>query len=242
MKNLINEGSESELHGGQLYAVHRFVDRNDLEGMSVLDIGCGFGWFEHAALRLGIKKICALDVSDQDLAAVRKHITDQRVEFKVGSGIKLPYPDQTFDTVVSWEVLEHIPKGTEPEFFREIKRVIKPNGKIYLSTPHNSLLVNLLDPAYSLIGHRHYSLPQIAGLAANAGLHVETMTVKGGIFESLFILNLYIAKWIFRRRPFFEAWFHRVSDRRYMEQGAGTFQIFVKLASTLRRQAEAPAA
>jgi len=231
MKNIINEFPATDLHGGQLFAIDNFLNPNDLTGKDVLDIGCGFGWFEQHALKRDVKKIIAMDHTDEDLRTIRKFILDQRVDFSVGSAIALPFPDNSFDTIVTWEVLEHIPRQTEVQMFREMNRVLRPGGRIYLSTPHHSLITNLLDPAYLLIGHRHYKPQMIAKFAKEAHLTVENMTVKGGFLDSIFVLNLYIAKWIFRRRPFFEDFFNQSADRRYTSSKNGTFQLFAALRS-----------
>jgi 2-polyprenyl-3-methyl-5-hydroxy-6-metoxy-1,4-benzoquinol methylase len=232
MINIINEFPAADLHGGQLYAINNFLDPKDLTGKDVLDIGCGFGWFERHAIKQDIKKIIAMDHTDEDLKTIRKFILDPRVDFSVGSAIALPFPDNSFDTVVTWEVLEHIPKRTEVQMFREMKRVLRPEGRIYLSTPHHSFITNLLDPAYLLTGHRHYKPRMIEKFAEEAQLTVENMTVKGGFLDSIFVLNLYIAKWIFRRRPFFENFFNKSADRRYTSSKNGKFQLFAALRLT----------
>ncbi len=57
------------------------------------------------------------------------------MSFLVAGAGDLPFPDGSFDTVVMWEVLEHIPPGTEPQAFAEIARVLRPGGRLHLSTP-----------------------------------------------------------------------------------------------------------
>ena len=67
---------------------------------------------------------------------MRRHFDDERVEFRVASATDLPFEDASFDTVVCWEVLEHLPKTSEQRAFDEIHRVLRPGGTLYLSTPH----------------------------------------------------------------------------------------------------------
>jgi hypothetical protein len=49
-------------------------------------------------------------------------------------------------------------------------------------------------------------------LVRDAGLSIELLEVRGGIWLSISLLNLYIAKWIFRRDPFFEDYVNRKMD------------------------------
>jgi ubiquinone/menaquinone biosynthesis C-methylase UbiE len=230
MKNFLNEIPELNLHGGQAYAVNNLIKPYDLVGKELLDIGCGFGWFEEHVRKKGIKKITAMEYTDVDLETIRKFISDPLVEFSVGSAIKLPFPDESFDTVVSWEVIEHIPRYNEAQMLKEMKRVLRPGGRIYLSTPYSSLLTNLLDPAFFLTGHRHYKPSDIEKFARESALTIESMTVKGGILDSIFVINLYISKWVFRRGPFFQAFFNRSADSRYL-RSHGSFQLFAELSS-----------
>jgi SAM-dependent methyltransferase len=145
----------------------------------------------------------------------------------VGSAAALPFPDESFDTVVCWEVLEHIPPDSEPTAFREIHRVLRPGGVLYLSTPYASGIARLLDPAWWLIGHRHYRKRALAEFAGAAGLEVELLEVRGGLWQIVGILNLYIAKWVFRREPFLEDAVNRRMDREF-SRPSGYANAFLK--------------
>ena len=75
--------------------------------------------------------------------------------------------------MTSWEVLEHIPKDTEKKMFNEVNRVLKPGGIFYISTPYNNVISNIFDPAWWLIGHRHYSLEKVKKYAQDAGFEIK---------------------------------------------------------------------
>ena len=226
MRNLLDNAPTRDLHGGQAYAV-QLVDCTDLSGRDVLDIGCGFGWFELVALDRGATSITGIEVSERDLDTVRRHITDGRASLVVGSAIDLPFESGSFDTVVCWEVLEHIPPHTEPRAFAEIHRVLRPGGTLYLSTPYASGLARAFDPAWWLIGHRHYYLRDLARLAKDARFQIESLEVRGGIWQIAAILDLYVAKWIFRRPPFLETTVNRRMDQE-MIRGGGCATCFLK--------------
>lgn len=227
MKNILNEKPTEKLEGRLAYTT-KFVDLNDINGKNILNIGCGFGWFELFALKNNPEKISAIEITEEDLKTAKESIIDRRVKFKIGSAIKIPYPDNTFDTIVSWEVIEHIPKNTEKEMMKEISRVLKLNGVLYLSTPHKNFLSCVLDPAWWLISHRHYSLEQLEEFTKNNGLELDKFAIKGGMWSLLTMINLYVSKWIFRRNLFFKQLFTSRMNNEYESNSTGCLNIFVK--------------
>jgi SAM-dependent methyltransferase len=218
LRNLVDERPTRDLHGRLAWS-RSFVDPTDCTDRDILDIGCGFGWFELLALDRGARAVTGVEPTEANLATVREHLDDERLKFTVASALELPFEDESFDTVVCWEVLEHIPKHGEPRAFREIGRVLRPGGALYLSTPHAALLPKLTDPAWWLIGHRHYSRERLARFAEDAGLDVERLEAKGRSWEIVQMLNLSVAKWVFQRRPFFEAAIARSVDSEWQRPG-----------------------
>jgi SAM-dependent methyltransferase len=227
MKNLINEiPSKSDVHGRSKYSID-FVDEVDLKGKKVLDIGCGYGWYELILMSRGATAVCGIEISENDLVTAKKYINDKNVEFKVGSAIEIPYGNDTFDSVVSWEVIEHIPKDTENKMFEEVYRVLKPGGVFYLSTPYRSLVSMVLDPAWWILGHRHYSKVQLKRFGVNNGFQLQDIKVKGAFWNIFSILTMYIFKWIFRTRFPFEAYVNERLDTEYISD-KGYVDVFAK--------------
>lgn len=85
-----------------------------------LDIGCG---------KMPYKDF--FNSADEYIGVDISPIPDQ--EMIVSNAIDLPFKDNSFDTVVSFEVLEHIPNPFK--VFNEISRVLKPKGTLILTTP-----------------------------------------------------------------------------------------------------------
>lgn len=224
MKNILLEKPTDELHGRFLAAVS-FVAEEDVRDKEVLDIGCGFGWSVYHFLMKGAKCVHGMEQSSADLETARSHITDRRVNFVVGSALELPFANASIDTVVAWEVLEHIPPNTEQRMFQEVWRVLKEGGRFYLSTPHDSFFVTLLDPAWWLIGHRHYRRSDLEHFATQNGFQVIRMEIGGRFWNLLGLLNMYISKWILRRHLIGETFFNAHMDREY-EQWGGYMNIF----------------
>ena len=233
MRNLLDERPDLATHGRLAYTL-TFVGPERCRDRKILDIGCGFGWFERFALDHGARSIVGLEPDDSDLAAARTGIDDPRASFETGSALELRFADESFDAVVMWEVLEHLPSGTEPDCFREIARVLKPGGSLYLSTPHATRVTLATDPARWLIGHRHYTRAAVAAYADTARLGVRRLELRGGVWEIIHLNVLYVSKWIFRRQPFFERALTARIDREWSRSSEGFVHVFL--------QAEKPAA
>ncbi len=227
MSNTFIEIPTDELSGRLAFTVSKFIDKKDIRQKRVLDIGCGFGWFEAWALNQQPETIHGIELKSDNLKNLKK-MRDKRLKCKVGSAIKIPYPNNSFDTVTSWEVVEHIPPQTEETMFREVYRVLKPRGVFYLSTPNSHLVSRVLDPAWWLIGHRHYNLDFFRRLAKKTGFQIRRYVVKGKIWELLTIINLYISKWLLKRPLLFPTFFSRRRDKEYRQKN-GFALIFIKL-------------
>lgn len=102
----------------------------DLKGKKLLDAGCGTGWFSKAAYDRGAN-VTSMDLGEGLLSKVAKKCDSNRV---VGSILEMPFEDNSFDFVVSSEVIEHVPDPLKA--IDEIHRVLKPGGKVVLSTPN----------------------------------------------------------------------------------------------------------
>lgn len=107
-----------------------FLANEDLKNKKVLDAGCGTGWFSKAAAERGAS-VTSMDLGENLLAEVAKKCNSERV---VGSILEIPFPENTFDFVVSSEVIEHTPDPYKA--LHEIYRVLKPGGTMVLSTPN----------------------------------------------------------------------------------------------------------
>jgi SAM-dependent methyltransferase/putative flippase GtrA len=108
-------------------------------GSNVLDIGCGSSPIFTRYGGVGI------DINNDKVEFMKgnKNSGDKR-RYMVGDARRLPFEDNTFDSVLCIEVIEHI--DNPEKVITEISRVAKPNAKIVMATPDYSRpLAHLLD-------------------------------------------------------------------------------------------------
>src|SRR3989338_4722982 len=94
----------------------------------LLDVGCGMGfmaWF--------FSKKCNVYAIDISFDSIKFASQNKKVKWVNGNGLMLPFKDNSFDYVITSEVMEHVEDGYG--FVAELKRIIKPGGTIILSTP-----------------------------------------------------------------------------------------------------------
>ena len=99
----------------------------------VLDVGCntGYGTLRFAPVA---RRVVGVDVSPRAIDAARQRAAGGRPEFVVTSGTELPFPDDSFDLVSSFQVLEHVPDPLV--YLKEIARVARPGAIVILATPN----------------------------------------------------------------------------------------------------------
>src|ERR1051325_8880059 len=119
------EAAERAAKGSRIVErINEFVDRFDLNNKPVLEIGSGRGYLQDAA-----KNYVGLDISPSVKRFYHK-------KFVVGTATALPFADDSFDGIWSIWVFEHVPNPEQA--FREMRRVIRNNGVIYLLPAWNA--------------------------------------------------------------------------------------------------------
>lgn len=109
-----------------------------LENKFLLDLGCGTGYGTHE-LSLLAKDIVGIDIWRKGLIFCHKKYCTRKTSFLRGSGCNLAFKDNSFDLVISFQVIEHIPPILVIEYLKEIKRVLKVNGTLMIATPNKRI-------------------------------------------------------------------------------------------------------
>lgn len=110
-----------------------FILRGIQPADRVLDMGCGTGRFT-VPLAQRAAEVAALDISPQMLEVNGQKLAEHGLEatLREGDMTALPFPDASFDVVVSMLALMHIPVADRLRVFAEAARVLKPGGRLLI--------------------------------------------------------------------------------------------------------------
>ena len=121
----------------KIEAIGQLLRRRFGQPESVLVAGCGDGVEAARLARQLDTRVVGIDMVDSfDPDAA------ERVELRVADVLALPFPDETFDLVFSFHMLEHV--ADPPLALEELRRVLRPRGGFWIGTPSSSRLVGYL--------------------------------------------------------------------------------------------------
>jgi len=115
------------------------------EGMQILDAGCGLSiWVDLEARRR--HRIVGVDCQADSINACRGLYPGE--DYRLGDMYGLEFADNCFDAVVMREVIEHL--RVPEDAVREALRVLKPGGRLVLTTPnYDSLVLHVIEHTYN---------------------------------------------------------------------------------------------
>ena len=126
MNNPIRAWSQHALETPRLIGPHGSLARQH-----VLEVGCGRGVGTEILLSLGAAHVTGFDLDPKMIALAQKRVAKcgNRVSVFVGDAEKMEAPDASFDAVVDFGIIHHIPDWQQA--LKEIARVLRPGGVFY---------------------------------------------------------------------------------------------------------------
>lgn len=103
----------------------------DVQNKRVIDIGCGGGIYTKELALMGAANVIGLDFSKEILQAAKENCSSfPNISFIHSDAHNIPFPDETFDIVISRAVIHHL--QDIPTFLSEASRILKKDGMLIL--------------------------------------------------------------------------------------------------------------
>lgn len=132
-ERFIPNESDEEL---EIEHTQRYNMLNQLvENKSVLDAACGEGYGSFL-LSNSAAKVIGIDIDSETINHAKKRYVKDNLDYFVTSIDHMPFPDHSFDIIVSFETLEHVDEQMQLAFLKEVQRLLKENGTFIISTPN----------------------------------------------------------------------------------------------------------
>ena len=106
----------------------------DLNGKSVLDLGCGYGWHCKYAVECGAKQVLGIDLSEKMIQESNEKNADPKITYRVCGLDEYDYPTDSYDCVISNLVLHYF--ADIDSILRKIYSTLKSDGVFLLNIEH----------------------------------------------------------------------------------------------------------
>ena len=123
-------------------------------GRNVLEVGFGDG-YGAALLRPERGTYEGIEVAREAVPHAEGRYGDETTTFRLYDGTTIPFPDETFSLVLSFQVIEHV--ADVERYLRELRRVTAPGGRIALTTPNRLYRVGEGERPWNRFHLREYS-------------------------------------------------------------------------------------
>jgi SAM-dependent methyltransferase len=163
-ERIIADNYQSDQESYLLYLMHVATYKyslNFVAGKKVLDYGCGSG-YGTALISSTCSEITGVDVSSEAIAHAKSHFNGSNLTYMHVERIEvspMPFPDSSFDVVLSFQVIEHV--EDVPAYLRELERVLVPGGVIMIATPDRSSRLFSFQKPWNIWHLREYSQAQL---------------------------------------------------------------------------------
>jgi len=205
---------------------------------TVLDVGCNAGDTLAWAHGRGTLRLLGIDINPAAVALAQKKLASiPGADVRHASADAMPFEDACADVVTCLEVIEHVPASLRPAVFCELRRVLRPGGRLILTAPHRGVFAWLdpenvrfrlprlharaskwaggsgkeagyKDQQHGVVWHEHFRIPELQKMLPDE-LHVECVFGRACL---LFPLGAWF-RWPFYRRGLRGHWACRLAER-----------------------------
>jgi SAM-dependent methyltransferase len=158
---------------------HRYSYARELcRGKDVVDVACGEG-YGSALLAQVASSVFGIDSAEDVIEHARRAYSSDNLRFSCGDARRMKVETGSMDVVVSFETLEHLVE--QEAFLEEVRRVLRPNGLLIISTPDRD---NYTNPAPNPFHLRELTRSEFMNLLSDYFAHV-TLLVQHPIVGSV---------------------------------------------------------
>lgn len=146
------------------------------DGSRVLDAGCGAGGPAMETLAAA-HHVVGLDISREQLSLARERVPG--AELALGDLANLPFDDDTFDAVISYHAIIHVPREEHADVLDEFRRVLEPGGRLVVTmgtAPFEDENDDWLETGETM-SWSFYGPEKNRELVSDAGFEVESVEV-----------------------------------------------------------------
>ena len=161
---------------------------------NLLDVGCASGHMISRVSRSFPGVSCTgLDVYDKAIKYAKA--TYPNIRFRIGDAHKLPFKNNSFDAIICYETIEHVEHPAA--VLRELKRVLKPGGRIILAMDSGNWLFRIVWAIWersrgAVWQHAHlhpFTHNELESLIKKSGLTVQSKRFTHLGMEVVFVLS-----------------------------------------------------
>lgn len=176
-ERMIMEHYKSSAEDYVIYLLHvatyRYAEQFT-RGKRVLDFGCGSG-YGSAQIAENAEHVTAVDVAPDAITYARSTFVRENLEFlAIDPSQRLPFADASFDTVLSFQVFEHVQDTAR--YLSEVRRVLAPRGRLVLVTPDRSTRLLPLQRPWNRWHIHEYGARELASVLSR---HFEQVKILG---------------------------------------------------------------
>lgn len=179
-ERMIVEHYKSSIEDYVIYLMHiatyRFAEPF-AQGKRVLDFGCGSGYGSARMAEIA-ESVEAVDVAEDAIAHAREKFLRPNLHFtRIDPSAPLPFADASFDTVLSFQVFEHV--TNVDHYLCEIRRVLCPGGTLVLVTPDRRTRLLPFQRPWNRWHVKEYSALSLASVMRRSFANVQMQLMSG---------------------------------------------------------------
>lgn len=118
-----------------------------------------------------------MDVEKEIIEHASKKYQSKNCSFELYAGSKIPYKDNTFDAVISFQVIEHI--QNDSNYISEVYRVLKKGGVFFATTPNKMYRIKPGQKVWNRYHIREYTPNELKEILKTKFLNIEVFGIQG---------------------------------------------------------------